>query len=165
MSERGDDRFSMYGDEPVQGLGPVARALIKKARGDGGQEGGVGTAQMLDEREEFFGDIPAPLAKEGVKFDSGKLRMDLLPPDVLEALAQILTDGAVKYGNRNWERGMAWSRPYAALMRHLLAFWGGQDIDPESGHPHLWHVMTNAAFLVAYQQREIGEDDRPEVWL
>ena len=37
---------------------------------------------LLDERE-----------KEGVKFDSGKLRMDLLPPDALEALARILTDG------------------------------------------------------------------------
>ena len=98
---------------------------------------------------------------EGVKFDAGKLRMDLLPPDALEALARILTDGAVKYGSRNWERGMAWSRPYAALLRHLLAWWGGQDTDPESGHPHLWHVLTNAAFLVAYEQRGVGEDDRP----
>ena len=98
---------------------------------------------------------------EGVKLDSGKLRMDLIPPDAVEALARILTDGAVKYGCRNWEKGMAWSRPYAALLRHLLAWWGGQDIDPESGHPHLWHVLTNAAFLVAYEQRNIGEDDRP----
>ena len=98
---------------------------------------------------------------EGVKFDSGKLRMDLLPPDALEALARILTDGAEKYGARNWEKGMAWSRPYAALQRHLLAWWGGQDVDPESGHPHLWHVLTNAVFLTSYQIREIGEDDRP----
>ena len=117
--------------------------------------------EMLDERESFFGDIPAPMAKEGVKFDTGKLRMDLLPPDALEALSRILTDGAVKYGDRNWEKGMAWSRPYAALIRHLLAWWGGQDTDPESGHPHLWHVMTNAVFLVSYEQRKIGEDDRP----
>ena len=98
---------------------------------------------------------------EGVKFDSGKLRMDLLPPDALEALGRILTDGAEKYGCRNWEKGMAWSRPYAALQRHLLAWWGGQDTDPESGHPHLWHVLTNAVFLTSYQIREIGEDDRP----
>ena len=102
----------------------------------------------------------APKA-EGVKFDSGKLRMDLLPPDALEAMARILTDGAVKYGDRNWEKGMAWSRPYAALLRHLLAWWSGQDTDPESGHPHLWHVMTNAVFLASYEQRKIGEDDRP----
>lgn len=66
-----------------------------------------------------------------------------------------------KTGERNWERGMAWSRPYAALRRHLIAWWSGQDTDPESGHSHLWHVLTNAAFLVAYEQRGIGEDDRP----
>lgn len=121
----------------------------------------VEVIEMLDEREAFFGDIPAPMAKEGVNHDAGKLRMDLLPPDALEALARILTDGAVKYGNRNWEKGMAWSRPYAALLRHLLAWWGGQDTDPESGHTHLWHVLTNAVFLVSYEQRKIGEDDRP----
>lgn len=98
---------------------------------------------------------------EGVKFDAGKLRMDLLPPDAMEALARILTDGAAKYGDRNWEKGMKWSRPHAALLRHLLAWWGGQDADPESGHSHLWHVLTNAAFLVSYEMRGIGEDDRP----
>ena len=108
------------------------------------------------ELEELFG-----YAAEGVKFDAGKLRFDLLPPEVENAIAQILTDGAAKYGEKNWERGMAWSRPYAALRRHLIAWWSGQDTDPESGHSHLWHVLTNAAFLVAYEQRGIGEDDRP----
>ena len=121
------------------------------------------TSERDAARQKFFGHEVEPEKTEGVKFDSGKLRMDLLPPDALEALARILTDGATKYGDRNWEKGMAWSRPYAALLRHLLAWWGGQDTDPESGHPHLWHVMTNAVFLVSYQMRGIGEDDRPGV--
>ena len=102
--------------------------------------------------------------KEGVKFDTGKLRMDLIPPDAMQALARVLTDGAVKYGGRNWEKGMAWSRPHAALLRHLFAWWGGQDVDPESGHSHLWHVLTNAVFLAGYEMRGVGDDDRPVVW-
>ena len=110
------------------------------------------------ELEDLFQD-----AAEGVKFDAGKLRLDLVPTDGILALAQVLTSGAEKYGERGWEKGMAWSRPYAALMRHLLAWWSGQDTDPESGHSHLWHVLTNAAFLVAYEQRGIGEDDRPNL--
>lgn len=110
------------------------------------------------ELEGFFQDATA-----GVKFDAGKLRMDLLPPEAENAMAQILTDGAAKYGERGWERGMAWSRVYAALRRHLSAWWSGQDTDPESGHSHLWHVLTNAAFLVAYEQRGVGEDDRPNL--
>jgi hypothetical protein len=100
---------------------------------------------------------------DGVKFDTGKLRMDLLPPDAISALATILTDGAAKYNPRNWEKGMDWSRPYAALLRHLMAWWGGEDIDPESGHPHMWHVLCNAVFLTSYQTRQIGRDDRPEI--
>lgn len=98
---------------------------------------------------------------KAVKNDAGKLRMELIPPDALEALARILTDGAIKYSSRNWELGMEWSRPYGALLRHLLAWWSGQDNDPESGHSHMWHVLTNAVFLTSYQQRGIGKDDRP----
>ena len=111
------------------------------------------------ELEDLFHGVEPQM--EGVKFDQGKLRMDLLPPEVETAIARILTDGADKYGSRNWEHGMAWSRPYAALRRHLIAWWSGEDTDPESGHSHLWHVLTNAAFLVAYEQRNIGKDDRP----
>ena len=99
--------------------------------------------------------------RDDLKFDHGKTRMELVPVDVIEALSAVLTTGAEKYRDRSWEQGMAWSRPYAALLRHLIAWWSGQDTDPESGHSHLWHVLTNAAFLVAYEQRGIGEDDRP----
>ena len=98
---------------------------------------------------------------EGRKDDQGKLRMDLLPADVIEALATILTDGADRYGDRNWEQGMAWSRPYAALLRHIFAWWQGENQDPDSGRPHSWHALCCMAFLVAYEQRGIGTDDRP----
>jgi len=98
---------------------------------------------------------------EGRKDDQGKLRTDLLPPDVLEAMAQILTDGADRYGDRNWEQGMKWSRPYGALLRHILSWWQGEDTDPDSGRPHLWHALCCVSFLVAYEQRKIGQDDRP----
>lgn len=97
---------------------------------------------------------------EGNKFDHDKPRHDLIPPEALTALGDVLGMGADKYGARNWEHGMAWGRPYAALLRHLLAWWGGEDRDPESGLSHLHHVLTNAAFLVAYEARGIGTDDR-----
>lgn len=64
-------------------------------------------------------------------------------------------------GTRNWEKGMDWSRVYSSLMRHLLAWWNGEDNDPETGLPHVAHIATNAAFLVAYNARNVGKDDRP----
>jgi hypothetical protein len=97
---------------------------------------------------------------EGVKFDQGKLRYDLLPPEMLEEVALVLTYGAVKYGDRNWERGMAWSRPFGALMRHMWAWWGGEDNDPETGYSHLSHALCCVVFLSVYRRRGIGADDR-----
>lgn len=98
---------------------------------------------------------------EGRKDDNDKPRYDLLPPEALDALARVLTFGAEKYEDRNWEKGMRWGRPYAALQRHLWAWWGGENTDPETGESHLAHAMCCVAFLLAYESRSTGEDDRP----
>lgn len=106
----------------------------------------------------------------GRKDDGGKVRYDLLPPEFLEATATILTFGANKYADRNWEKGMKWGRVYGALMRHMWSWWGGVgpttnsflfgEVDPETKHSHLWHACCCLAFLVAYEERGVGEDDR-----
>jgi hypothetical protein len=101
--------------------------------------------------------------QEGVKFDQGKARYDLIPPEVEEAIAQVLSFGAAKYGDRNWEAGMDWGRVYAAMRRHMGAWWRRlEDNDPESGMPHLWHAAACIAFLVAFEARGEGNDDRPK---
>lgn len=97
---------------------------------------------------------------EGRKDDTGKVRMDLLPPEVLFGISEVLTYGAVKYAPRNWEHGMSWGRVFGAAMRHLWAWWGGQRVDPESGLPHLHHAACCVAFLCAYEARQAGTDDR-----
>jgi hypothetical protein len=101
------------------------------------------------------------LQKAGVKFDEGKVRYDLLPPEGVHAVAVILTGGAAKYAPRNWELGMDWSRPFGACLRHLFAWWGGENRDPDTGRSHLWHAACNLFFLIAYEKRGKGTDDRP----
>lgn len=101
------------------------------------------------------------LAKGGVKFDAGKLRTDLVPPEAVEAVATILGIGAAKYAARNWEMGMDWSRPYGAAIRHLFAWWRGEQVDPDTGKSHLWHAATNIFFLICYELWQKGTDDRP----
>ena len=97
----------------------------------------------------------------GVKYDSGKPRPELIPPEFLTATADILGYGAAKYGDRNWEKGMNWSRIYGALIRHLNAWWSGESKDPETNKSHLWHAVANIAFLITYEARGTGIDDRP----
>lgn len=100
----------------------------------------------------------------GTKNDSGKLRMDLLPPDVEAAWAEVLTKGAEKYEPRNWELGINFSRVYAAARRHLKDFWAGDDYDEETGLLHLAHALCCISFLLAYQLRHLDSfDDRPKL--
>lgn len=112
---------------------------------------------------------PAPLL-EGRKDDTGKARIELIAPELIFALAQVLTFGAMKYAPRNWEKGMSWGRVFGALMRHLWAWWGGKgpttksflfgDLDDETEFSHLWHAACCIMFLLAYEERGVGTDDR-----
>jgi hypothetical protein len=98
---------------------------------------------------------------EGVKHDTGKLRFDLLPVDSIREVVWVLMFGSAKYGDRNWETGMAYSRLYAAALRHLMAWWEGEERDPESNLPHLAHAICCVLFLLSYSLRGRGSDDRP----
>jgi hypothetical protein len=98
----------------------------------------------------------------GVKHDSDKRRVDLLPIDALEGVADILGHGAKKYGDRNWEGGLAWMRIVGAIMRHLFAFVRREDVDPDSGMLHVDHLACEALFLSAMARRRKDLDDRPK---
>ena len=96
----------------------------------------------------------------GKKDDGGKPRLDLIPPEAIQALGDVLTFGAGKYGDRNWEKGLQNGRLYAAVQRHLNAYWGGEDLDFESGMPHLWHALTGLAMLTTLTERGKCDDTR-----
>lgn len=99
----------------------------------------------------------------GSKFDAGKARIDLIAPEMLIGTAEILDFGAKKYGERNWEAGMSWSRPFAALMRHMWAWWAGEEKDAETGKSHLFHAACCLMFLIAFEARKVGKDDRAKI--
>lgn len=79
----------------------------------------------------------------GVKYDQGKLRWDLMPLREMEQVVEVFTYGAQKYGDRNWEKGIALDRLYAAAMRHITAKQKGIEVDEESGLDHLAHATAN----------------------
>lgn len=117
----------------------------------------------MGERVQAALDVPQQREIEpGLKFDGDKLPLDLLSPTLMTGIAKVLAFGANKYGARNWEKGMSWSRPYAALLRHMLAFWQGEELDPETGLSHLWHAGCCLMFLIHYEAYHTGTDDRPK---
>jgi hypothetical protein len=101
-------------------------------------------------------------ANEGTKLDTGKPRYDLLAPEALAGVVDVLTVGATKYTDRNWERGISYGRVFGAAMRHLWAWWRGIETDIETGYSHLDHAACCIHFLSTYEKRGMTTfDDRP----
>lgn len=94
---------------------------------------------------------------EGIKHDSDKLRWDLLPIDEIEDIVKILTFGARKYGEYNWQQVTPPTRYQAAMMRHYAAWVKGEKLDPETGVSHLIHCAVNVIFLAHLDKKETQE--------
>lgn len=77
-------------------------------------------------------------------------RFDLLPTDALALIARHFGVGASKYADHNWRKGYEWSKNYAALQRHLNAYWGGEDVDAETGSLHLAAAGFHVLALLTY---------------
>ena len=100
---------------------------------------------------------------KAVKFDQGKMPLNLLSSEALNQTAAVLLFGADKYAAHNWRDGFLWSRPLAAAMRHITAFNDGEDRDPESGLSHLAHAACCIMFLLEFEKTHPELDDRYKV--
>jgi hypothetical protein len=105
------------------------------------------------------------MKEEGLRYNAGKKRFDLVHPWAHEQMVNVLTKGAEKYSERNWEKGMAWSKVIASLKRHMNAIESGEDYDPETGELHAAHLACNAHFLTAYYKIYPQGDDRVHDYL
>ncbi len=98
-----------------------------------------------------------------MKYDGGKPRLALVPSAAIKAIGEIMTYGADKYEVDGWKRVETW-RYRDALMRHLVEYLDDPySTDEESGFPHLWHMITNAAFLCELEVLDPA-DEMVQLW-
>lgn len=91
-----------------------------------------------------------------------KPRMSDTPTQSVRMLGQVHTMGAEKYGAFNWrEHNVSSTVYYDAAMRHLMAYFDGENLDAESGLPHLAHVMACASILIDADHHGSLNDNRP----
>ena len=107
-------------------------------------------------------------AKSGAQREAlGVPYMRQLPLEGLAAGAAALEYGAMKYADRNWERGLPWQQMIDSLKRHIDDFERRNDYDDGpsgSGLHHVCMIMAGALMLSSSVIRGIGEDDRmPEL--
>ena len=102
---------------------------------------------------------------KGLRYNQGKIRVDLLPPFSINEVAKVFTEGSKKYSDNNWRRGQLWTTTLASLKRHLLEWESGKDVDPEDGCLLMAKVATNAIFLTEYSKTYPQGDDRWKSYL
>lgn len=91
-----------------------------------------------------------------------KAPLSTVPANVLAEVGVAMLEGALKYGRHNYRQaGVRASVYYDALMRHIMAWWEGEDIDPDSGLPHIVKAIATLVVLRDADSREMLEDDRP----
>jgi hypothetical protein len=99
---------------------------------------------------------PYPMAGElqdaALRYNTGKPQWHLVDMKALEPMIRVLEYGAKKYSTDNWRKGMPREMVLDCLIRHVAALLDGEENDPESGLPHIGHVMCNAMFYVALER-------------
>jgi len=92
---------------------------------------------------------------------SDKLPLHLWPTTATAMGCLGFLEGALKYGRSNFRAvGVRSSIYYDAARRHLDAWWEGEDNAPDSGLPHLAHLLACVAILVDAQACNKLNDDR-----
>lgn len=92
---------------------------------------------------------------------SDKLPLHLWPETATAMGTLGLLDGMLKYGRNNWrETGVRATIYIDALKRHINAYAEGEDLDPDSGMPHLSHALACLAILVDAKAADKLNDDR-----
>lgn len=124
-----------------------------------------------DERAEWdvsglMSKLQSSIAPDDPKGAAGakKPPMHLLPPNALIETAKAMGHGAAKYGAWNFiETTVCASTYVGALGRHWAAYARSEDIDPDSGLPHLALIAANCFVLLTAQQQGTLRDDRPKL--
>ena len=87
--------------------------------------------------------------------------ISLIPVAALKAIHETRIYGLKKYNSPDNWRSVEFERYHEAFLRHVLAMWNDPyKKDFESGLPHMWHAMCNAAFMREMME---GNHETPDI--
>ena len=102
------------------------------------------------------------MTSEGIKYDSEKPKMNLLPPKAIVEISKVLTFGAAKYDAENWRKLDDLQNRYTAgALRHIFAHMDGEELDPETNLSHLAHAMCCLLFKLEIELEERTKEKEP----
>lgn len=87
------------------------------------------------------------MSDKGLRYNDNKTRWTLLDFDAVEGMVKVLEFGSKKYNDHNWKKGLKTTEIVDSMMRHMTAYLNGEQLDKESGLPHVDHIQCNAMYL------------------
>lgn len=92
-----------------------------------------------------------------------KAPLSVVPMPVIVEVGVGMLEGASKYGRHNYrEMGVRASVYFDATMRHMIAWWEGEDIDADSGLSHVTKAICSLVVLRdAMMQNKFADDRAP----
>lgn len=114
-------------------------------------------ASLIVEEEPIFPSLAS-------RHNSGKAQLSMIleARHAMEGMAGVLTFGAKKYDRGNWHKGLPHADICDSMLRHISAYLAGEDVDSESGLPHVDHILTNAMFLAEGYRTHPELDNRSQ---
>jgi hypothetical protein len=152
-----------YGNNVHATVAAMERASVEKEQQrirDAAAQIGVSIPTM---REVLTATAALPLPDDNPKtlYGEQKWKLSDVPSIAIQMLGRVMSMGRAKYGRFNWRKhNVSATVYYDAMQRHLALWFEGQDIDEESGLPHLGHVMACATILLDAKDRGTLNDNR-----
>lgn len=106
------------------------------------------------------------MSEKAMRFNKGKPKLSFVleAPNAIAAFSNACEKGMLRgYTRGNWKKGLPFTEVVDSLMRHLMAFQNGVELDDGkdgTGLPHVELVMWNAVALVEMVATHPELDDR-----
>lgn len=107
-----------------------------------------------------IGDLNSNKKGTAARYNADKPQLSYIPMETLYGECAVWAFGEKKYSKHNWKKGMPWMAAFDSLQRHLIAWQGGEEADPESGLSHLAHASANLRMLLYFTMYHPELDDR-----
>lgn len=150
--------FSKYHTKDTGGTSSIPRQTLREEE----MQQRLNEAQQRSRLNQIQGTQTADGG--GLRFNIGKLDLNYCPLSVQVAIASVFSANSQinggKYPDNNWRRGQKWSIPLSSTKRHYEAFMSGEELDSDSGLPHIWHMLANLSMLTEYSVTFPEGDDR-----
>lgn len=111
-------------------------------------------------------ELELPDGNPKTAYGMSKPGIEGVPAAPLFMVGEVMRFGAAKYGLTNWRHDpISASVYYNAAMRHLFSWWDGDNLDTETGLPHLAHAAACLMIILDAGLTDDLNDDRPSAGL